>query len=215
MIKPRGWMTQVDRSTNLPRFAYLHSPEGTPPGLGFRFHGLSPTGPLPPSIDFPLRRQDEPVRFEVVLFTDPQPESVAEVGYIRDDVVAQAISHEAQFGITHGDMMFDDLSFYGRYNRIVGSVGLPWYNCCGNHDINLEAPDNDHSRDTFKRVFGARRHALQYGNATFFLLDNVEHLGPTAANGTATASTAASLATVNSPSSAMCSRMYRASSWWC
>lgn len=177
VIKPRGWMTPVDRSTNLPRFAYLHSPHGSPPELGFRFHGISPTGPLPPSIDFPLRRQDESGAFEAVLFTDPQPESLAEVGYIRDDVVAQAIRREARFGITHGDVMFDDLSFYGRYNRIVGSVGLPWYNCCGNHDMNLEAPDNDHSRDTFKRVFGTRWHAFQYGNATFFVLDNVEYLG--------------------------------------
>lgn len=177
VVKPRGWMTPLDPATNLPRFAYVYAPDGTPADLDFRFHGLSPSGPLPASIDFPLRRQDEPERFEAVLFTDPQPESLAEVGYIRDDVVAQTIGREAAFGITHGDVMFDDLSFYPRYNRIVGTVGLPWYNCCGNHDMNLEAPDNTHSRDTFKRVFGARWHAFQYGPATFLILDNVEYLG--------------------------------------
>ena len=83
----------------------------------------------------------------------------------------------AAFGITHGDIMFDDLSYYPRYNRIVGTIGLPWFNCCGNHDMNLEAPDNVPRGETFKRVFGARWLAFQHGEATFFLLDNVDYLG--------------------------------------
>ncbi len=177
VIKPAGWMTPVDPDTMLPRFAYVHAPNGSPADLGFRFAGLAPTGPLPESIDFTLRRQDEKPRFNAILFTDPQPESLAEVGFIRDDVVAQTAGVEAAFGITHGDIMFDDLSFYDRQNRIVGTVGLPWYNLPGNHDMNLEAPDNTHSRETFKRVFGARYAAFQYGGATFLTLDNVDYLG--------------------------------------
>ena len=184
VIKPPGFATPIDPATQLPRFAYNFLPEGTPP-LGQRFAGLAPTGPLPDSVDFPLRRQEESPQFDVLLFTDPQPESLAEVGYVRDDVVATVAGVPAAFGITHGDLMFDDLSFYGRYNAIVGSVGRPWYNCCGNHDMNLEAPDNTHSRDTFKRTFGARYHAFQYAAATFLILDNVEYLGtdPTKPNG--------------------------------
>lgn len=177
VIKPAGWATPVDPHVFLPRFAYIHAPEGTPDAGRYRFAPLDPTGPLPASIDFALRRQDEKARFDAILFTDPQPESLAEVGYIRDDVVAQTVGVDAAFGITHGDVMFDDLSLYGRYNRIIGTVGLPWYNCCGNHDMNLEAEDNTYSRETFKRTFGARWHAFQYGNATFLILDNVEYLG--------------------------------------
>ena len=37
--------------------------------------------------------------------------------------------------------MFDDLSFYGRYNRIIGQIGIPWYSIGGNHDLNFEARD--------------------------------------------------------------------------
>jgi hypothetical protein len=175
VIKPSGWMTPLDQ-TNLPRFAYLHAPDGTPKDLGLRFHGIAPTGGLPESIDFPLHRQEEREKFEVVLFTDPQPESLAELGFVRDDVVAQ-VGADAAFGITHGDLMFDDLSVYGRYNRIIGSIGLPWYNLPGNHDMNFEAPDNEFSRETFTRVFGARYSAFQYAGGTFFLLDNVDYLG--------------------------------------
>ncbi len=177
VVKPSGFMTPVDPVTQLPRFALVHSPEGTPSSMAPRFAGLGPTGALPDSIDFFLQRRDEPAQFDALLFTDTQPETLAELGYVRDDVVATTAGVDASFGITHGDLMFDDLSYYDRFNKIIGTIGLPWYNCPGNHDMNLEAPDNAHSRDTFKRVFGARHHAFQHGGATFFLLDNVEYLG--------------------------------------
>src|SRR5690348_10493827 len=92
-------------------------PPVTPARLGLRFQGLEPS-PLPESIDFALRRRDEPERFNAILFTDPQPESLAEIGYIRDDVVAGTAGVDAAFGITHGGVMFDDLAHYERYNRI-------------------------------------------------------------------------------------------------
>jgi C terminal of Calcineurin-like phosphoesterase len=177
VIKPTGWMTPLAPETHLPQFSYIYEPQGTPASLGLRYPGIAPTGPLPASIDFPLRRRAEPTRFNVVLFTDPQPESLNELGYVRDDVVAQAVGLDASFGITTGDIMFDDLSAYAHSNRIVGTLGLPWYNCCGNHDMNYEAPDNTFSRETYKGVYGARYSAFQYGNVTFFLLDNVEYLG--------------------------------------
>jgi hypothetical protein len=177
VIKPTGWMTPLAPETHLPQFSYIYQPQGTPESLGLRYPGIAPTGPLPASIDFPLRRRPEPTRFNVLLFTDPQPESLNELGYVRDDVVAQAVGIAASFGITTGDIMFDDLSAYARSNRIVGTLGLPWYNCCGNHDMDYEAPDNTFSRETYKGVYGARYAAFQYGNVTFFLLDNVEYLG--------------------------------------
>ncbi len=177
VIKPHGWATPVDPGTQLARFAYLHSPAGTPRSLRLRFAGVAPTGPLPASIDFELRRQEEAARFDALLLTDPQPESVAELGYVRDDVVAQLGEFSAAFAIAHGDLMFDDLAFYDRFNRMVGTAGIPWYACPGNHDMNYEAPDDALSRETFKRVYGARHHAFQYGGATFILLDNVDYLG--------------------------------------
>jgi 3',5'-cyclic AMP phosphodiesterase CpdA len=179
VIKPPGWMPPVEAATALPRFAYVHAPNGTPAELGLRYHGLAPTGPLPPSIDFPLHRQEEQAAFRAVLLNDPQPESLAELQYVRDDVAARIAeaAGDAAFGITLGDVMFDDLSFYDRHNRNLGALGLPWWNLPGNHDMNFEAPDDRYSRETFKRVFGARTCAFQHGEATFLLLDDVEYLG--------------------------------------
>lgn len=177
LIKPTGFAPAHDPATNLPLSSYCYCPDGTPDAMNTRFAGLAPTGPLPDSIDFGLRRQDEPAAFDAILFTDTQPETLAELGYVRDDVVAQTAAAPAAFALHHGDILFDDLSVYPRYNAIAGTMGLPWYVCPGNHDMNLEAPDNTHSRDTFKRVFGRRHTAMQYGGVTFFLLDNVEYLG--------------------------------------
>jgi len=145
VIKPSGYMTPLEPGTMLPRFHYIHQPNGSPASLDLTFAGIAPTGPLPASVDFPLRRQDEPKSFEVVLFTDPQPETDVEVDFIREDVLAPLRGTRARFGMTLGDLMFDDLSLYGRYNALVGTIGLPWYNIGGNHDLNFEAPDRRHS----------------------------------------------------------------------
>ncbi|ACL58265.1 calcineurin-like phosphoesterase C-terminal domain-containing protein [Methylobacterium nodulans] len=182
VIKPTGYALPRD-ADNIPRFAYLHHPAGTPAALNLRFPGIAPTGPLPASVDFGLTRAEESADFDVILFTDPQPESHAELSYVRDTAVTRAMGLKAAFGMTTGDVLFDDLSLYARQNRIVGRIGLPWFHIGGNHDLNFEAPDARHSRETFKRIYGAPYYALNHGGVLFLMLDNVHYLG--AATGSA------------------------------
>ena len=85
--------------------------------------------------------------------------------------------NSAAFGMTTGDILFDDLSLYPRLNRIIGRIGLPWYNIGGNHDLNYEAPSARYSRETFKRTYGPNYYAFEYGGALFLMLDNVNYLG--------------------------------------
>jgi hypothetical protein len=177
VIKPPGYDLPRD-ADNVPRHSYIHQPDGTPASVGLRYRGLAPTGSLPASIDFTLTRVDEPADFDVVLFTDPQPESRFELDHVRDTAIARAMAIPAAFGMTMGDVLFDDLSLYGRSNRIVGRIGLPWYSLPGNHDLNMQAPDARYSRETWKRVFGAPTYAFRHGRAWFVMLDNVEWLGP-------------------------------------
>jgi hypothetical protein len=177
VIKPAGFMPPVEPGTNLPRFYRHHYPNGSPPELNLTYEGLPPTGPLPASVDFALRRQDEPKTFDVVLVTDPQPETGAEVDYIREDLIQALAGVDAKFGLTAGDIMFDDLSLYPRSNRIMGTIGLPWWNIGGNHDLNFEAPNRKYSRETFKRVFGPNYYAFFYAETLFLMLDDVNYLG--------------------------------------
>jgi C terminal of Calcineurin-like phosphoesterase/Calcineurin-like phosphoesterase len=177
VIKPPHWTTRLSPA-GVPQSCYLYHPEGSPGDARGRFPVVEPTGALPASLDFPLLRREEAPDFEALLVSDTQPESLAELNYVRDDIVAAMLDVSgAAFGINHGDVVADDLSLYPRYLRILSSTGIPWHHCPGNHDINYGARDDRFSRETWKRTFGARHYAFQHGEATFFVLDNVEYLG--------------------------------------
>ena len=177
VIKPRGWAVPLDPVTQLPRHHYIYSPYGTP--IPLKFEGLEPTGDLPAQINFPLRRAVEKASFSVLMLADPQPSNRLELDYLRELVVS-GIDGQFAFGVTLGDIMSDDLSLYGPYNHLLGQLGLPLWNLPGNHDLNLDAAPASFGRDTWKRVFGPPCHALEYGNALFILLDNVQVVPSTA-----------------------------------
>jgi hypothetical protein len=183
VIKPAGYRVPVETATKLPLFSYVYEPHGTPAVLGYRYGGLPATGPLPASIDFQLTRLDDPGDYDVLLVTDPQPESTVEIQYLRDDIVAGLVGTTAAFGVNCGDVAFDDLAMYPRINQLFGRAGVPWFNIGGNHDLDYEAPDAARSRDTWKRVFGAPYYAHEHGKALFIMLDNVDYAGAASAEG--------------------------------
>ena len=173
VTKPPDFMTPVSPDM-LPRFYYIHQPDGSP---ALKYPGVEPTGPLPDSIDFPLRRSPEPERFEAILMADPQPQTQAELDWLRDDLVAGLIGTPARFGMTMGDILFDDLSMFPRYNAIIGTIGIPWYNVPGNHELNFDAADDAGSLETFKRYFGPPYYSFEVARAVFYVLDNIEYQG--------------------------------------
>ena len=174
VVKPSGYAPPVNKE-NLPLFYYISDVEGSPSGL--RFKGIDPTGAKPSSIDFPLYKQDEPDRFKAIMFADTQPRDVREAEYIAHDVVESLIGVDASFGVTLGDVVFDNLSVYGPLNGAIGLIGIPWYNVVGNHDLNLDVKGEADSIETFKRIFGPNYYSFDYGPTHFIVLDDVEYLG--------------------------------------
>ena len=174
VIKPSGYRTPVSKD-NLPRFYYIHQPNGSPAGM--RYRGIAPTGPLPEQIDFPLIPQDEPSVFEAILFADTQPQTEVELDYIRTDVVTELVGSDAAFGMTMGDIAFDDLSLLPRLNTIIAQIGIPWYNVPGNHELNLLAENDRYSLETFKSIYGPPYYSFNVGGAHFVVLDNIEYKG--------------------------------------
>ncbi len=178
VIKPRGWMTPVN-ALKLPQFFYIHKPKGSPQS---KYPGVVPTGPLPDSVDFPLTRQQEPDQFRALLFGDTQPRNVKEVEYMAHDVIDQVVAekaHGASLGVTLGDVVFDDLSVFEPHNQAIALIGLPWYNVIGNHDMNLDAPNDKLSDETFERHFGPAYYSFDYGTVHFLVLDDVTWHGAT------------------------------------
>jgi hypothetical protein len=175
VLKPRGWMTPVNEN-NLPRFHYIHRPQGSPK---LKYEGVPPTGPLPKSIDFALYPQREPDKFRAIFFADTQPRDQREVDYIAHDVVEELIGIDAAFGVTLGDIVFDDLDIFEPLNRVIALIGIPWYNVVGNHDINFDAPNDHHSNATFERIYGPPYYSFDYGPTHFIVLDDVMWSGRT------------------------------------
>lgn len=170
VIKPTGYRTPHDEN-NVPRFYYVHKPAGSPKDL--KFPGVEPTGPLPASVDFALTKVEEPAAFDVVFFGDPQPRDQKEIDYIGHDVVEGLIGSNAAFGVTLGDILFDDLSLFESLNRTIGKIGIPWYNVIGNHDINFASDNDELSDETFERVYGPAYYSFDYGNIHFLVVDDV------------------------------------------
>ena len=170
VIKPRGYMTPVNED-RLPKFYYIHKPHGSPDGL--KYAGVAPTGPLPESIDFPLYEQDEPDTYKVLVFGDTQPTSMQEIEWLAHDVIEEVIGSDAVFGISLGDLVGDNLNLFQPLNEVMATVGIPWYNVYGNHDMNRTVTDDQYADETFERVYGPTCYSFDWGPVHFINIDNV------------------------------------------
>ncbi len=170
VIKPRGYRSPLSEDM-LPRFYYIHKPAGSPKS---NFAGVPPTGPLPSSIDFPLSPQKEPDQFRAILFGDTQPRDQKEVDWMAHDVVEELIGTDASFGVTLGDVVFDNLDVMQPLNRTIALLGVPWYNVIGNHDINYDARNRKQANETFERVYGPSWYSFDHGPVHFLVVDNID-----------------------------------------
>ena len=171
ITKPSGYVTPVTEN-KLSQFYYIHRPKGSPP---LKYKGVEATGKLPKKLNFPLYKVNEPDSFEVIVLGDPQTRNDREIDYLRDDIVSELVGTRAKFAVALGDIMFDNLSFFERYNKIMSQIGVPCYNIAGNHDRNYDAKDDSRALETFISYFGPPNYSFNYGNVHFVVLDDVEH----------------------------------------
>lgn len=170
IIKPKNWMTPVNEF-QLPQFYYIHKPKGSPANL--EFPGTAPTGPLPASVDFPLYPVKEPTKFKVAVFGDTQISSEKGINSYARELEELVDRLDVTFGISLGDNTGNWLPMFDVSNRITSTLGKPWYNVQGNHDLNLNAENEKYSNETFERVYGPAYYAFDYGDVHFIVLDSV------------------------------------------
>lgn len=169
VIKPRGWMVALDEM-QLPLFYYMHAPDGL---SGKRYTGLAPTRLLSDALDFPLYPQDEPNNLKVLLFADTQPRDIQDIYYLNHDVIANLVGTDAAFGITLGDLVYNELNLFDPLNQSIAKIGIPWWNCIGNHDIDYSANDNVNARGAFYKTYGPSYYSFSWGPAHFIVLDDI------------------------------------------
>jgi hypothetical protein len=125
----------------------------------------------------PLGRSDE--RHGFVVLADPQTQDDYEMGRFQKETVpdVQATVKELGelplFGLTDGDIMYDNLGLYDAYEAAVGHMGVPFFQVVGNHDLDLDATTDEESTATFTRRFGPRYYSFNRGRLHYVVLDDV------------------------------------------
>lgn len=170
VIKPRDWRTPIDE-LNIPRFYYIHKPAGSPP---LKYGGVTPTGPLPASLDFALYPEQEPARFQVLIFGDTQPGSIENIDHLAHDIVEPLMGTDAAFTLVLGDIVSNKLDLHEPVMRTLAHLGVPVRYVMGNHDSDYSAPTDAHTADVYQRKFGPAYHAFDYGPVHFIVLDDIE-----------------------------------------
>ncbi len=177
VIKPSDYLIPLDQN-NHHKFYHIHKPAGSLSTL--KYKGSDPTKALSPSLDFGLIKAtnaSDKIRF--IVFGDSQARNVKEMEYF-DRIYSKEMKAESdfQFGITLGDIVWDDLSLYQDYLKVIKKFEKPWYALMGNHDMNFDVKDDVLSDETFEATFGPTTYAFNYGNAHFIVLDDVLYPDP-------------------------------------
>ena len=182
--KPADFAVPVDEN-NLPQFFYRHYPEGTPSRIAgtdveWLFPVVTPTGPLPESVDFALiPLPDASPGFRAYGFADTQARYDTGQDMLREDLVTPLIGNpaDAQFGLTVGDVVYDNLALYDRHKAMMALMAVPQWYLPGNHDVNFESPDAAFANETYKSHFGPTYYSFNHGEAHIVALNNVEYAG--------------------------------------
>ena len=169
VIAPGGWASPVS-GQQVPQFYYLHRQHGSP---DLKYPGIDATGPLPQSIDFPLRRQAEAEEARILLIADPQPHHSVHIDYYRQRFVEPlAGRRDFEFGLVLGDVVRNDLGLFEPY--LEANAGMPgaMFHVAGNHDLNFDTAEA-YSTETYQRYFGPTNYGFFHGaSQTFFLVLN-------------------------------------------
>ena len=137
------------------------------------------------SVDFelkPLGRDDNEHQF--IIWADPQVKNAKDVekmiAHSVPDVqkfVAAAGSGALLHGITVGDLVWDNHALFSDYDRAVEQMGIPFFQCLGNHDMDYNKGGDETSDDTFQQTYGPTYYSFNRGQVHYVVMDNVRYLG--------------------------------------
>ncbi len=115
----------------------------------------------------------------MLLLPDIQTEDDQEMAWFHQQSVPdlqatiRAFGDRHTFGISCGDIMFDNLSLYPEYERGIEQIGIPFFQVVGNHDLDQENGTDETSTKTFSRYFGPRYRSFDRGAVHYVILDDV------------------------------------------
>lgn len=120
---------------------------------------------------------DSEIPLEVLVFSDTQTKSRADIDYYRRDIVEPLVGkHRATLGLTLGDVVEDDLSLYPQLNQVTRALQVPWLHIAGNHDLDFDAARDEDSLLTYRNTYGPDTFAWEEQRAVFIGMDDVIYM---------------------------------------
>lgn len=129
----------------------------------------------------PLQQNDDEHRF--IIWADPQVKNANDVKKMMTQSVpatratvaadAGALWH----GVAVGDIVWDELQLFADYNKAVKEMGIPFFQCLGNHDMDFRKGGDETSDDTFQQTYGPTYYSFNRGQVHYVVMDNVRYLG--------------------------------------
>lgn len=130
----------------------------------------------------PLPKDDNEHQF--FIWADPQVKNAKDVEKMMTQTVPDvqkmvkaAGAGTLLHGITVGDIVWDELQLYSDYSQAVEKMNIPFFQCLGNHDMDLGKGGDETSDDTFQQTFGPTHYSFNRGQVHYVVMDNVRYLG--------------------------------------
>ena len=138
-------------------------------------------------VDFKLNKIQDPSRFTMLIFADPQPRSRS-AGYDKmayhsldccDDMyrdmkdLISPVKGRPVYGMGLGDIVHRDLKLLPAYKNGLATTGMATYNVIGNHDHDVSLPDDRTSCKTFESYMGPCNYSFNLGGIHFLVLDDM------------------------------------------
>ena len=136
-------------------------------------------------VDFeltPLDKDDNEHQF--VIWADPQVKNARDVQKMMSESVpdvqkwvAAAGGGALLHGITVGDIVWDELQLFADYDKAVAQMGIPFFQCIGNHDMDYNKGGDEASDNTFQQTYGPTSYSFNRGQVHYVVMDDVRYLG--------------------------------------
>lgn len=129
-----------------------------------------------------LSKDDNEHQF--LIWADPQVKNDSDVEKMMSEsatdvkkLVAAAGPGALIHGITVGDIVWDEHKYYPDYNKAVKKMGIPFFQCLGNHDMDYNKGGDETSDVTFQQNYGPTYYSFNRGQLHYVVMDNVRYLG--------------------------------------
>ena len=153
-------------------------------GISRHYYPISSIGNRK-KVDFELVKLDlDDTDHQFIIWADPQVKNDLDVEKMMTqsvpDVqkwVAAAGNGALLHGITVGDIVWDEHKHFTDYSKAVGKMGIPFFQCLGNHDMDYNKGGDDASDQTFQQTFGPTHYSFNRGKVHYVVMDDVRYLG--------------------------------------